>query len=131
MLQSLRSEYAGSQFLRFLVVGGVSTAVQYVTLWLLVEVGVGVVLASALGFTLGAVVSYMVNYLYTFKSDQKHREAAFRFIVVASMGLLFNTGLMTLFLIILPVHYFISQALATVLVLFWNFSANRRWTFRA
>jgi len=125
MLELLR------QFARFTSVGFISAIGHYGLLVALVQgYGVEPVRASVAGALLGAWVNYAMNYRYTFRSQMRHRESVAKFIVVAAVGLLLNTGFMWLGVHVLAAHYLLSQVLTTVLVLFWSFGANRYWTFR-
>jgi len=92
--------------------------------------GLGAILASAVGFVLGALVNYFLDYRYTFHSNRRHGEAIIRFFTIALVGLGLNTLIMSLAIDILSLHYLLAQVVATGLVLFWNFSRNRWWTFR-
>jgi len=126
MLELLR------QFTRFTGVGFISAAGHYGLLITLVQgMGVEPVRASVAGALLGAWINYVMNYRYTFRSRQRHRESVAKFAVVAAVGLLLNTFFMWLGVDVLNAHYLLSQVVTTVLVLFWSFGANRYWTFRA
>ena len=119
------------QFLSFSGVGVIGTVTHYTTLLMLVEIAeVGAVLASACGFVVGALVNYVLNYRYTFRSKRRHHEAISKFFTVALVGLGLNTLIMSLAIGILFLHYLLAQVVATGLVLIWNFSGNRWWTFR-
>ncbi len=114
----------------FAGVGAIGTAAQYLVLVLLVEgPAVNPVLASTLGFGLGAIVNYLLNYHYTFRSDKSHLEAASKFFSVALVGALTNTLLMYLGTEWLGLNYLLAQILATGAVLVQNFLLNRYWTF--
>lgn len=118
------------RFIRFVLVGGFATAIQYLVLILLVYLaGTDPVLASAVGFLVSAIANYIVNYHYTFGSNQRHVTALSKFTVLASVGLFLNSSLMS-GLIRLGLHYLVSQVIATVVVLLWNFVGNSIWTFR-
>lgn len=118
------------QFLTFASVGAVSTAIHYLVLIALVRLGaMSAVLASVLGFAAGAASNYWLNYRVTFRSSRRHRDALSSFMLVAGTGLVLNTLIMATFVQRLGVHYLVSQVVATVLVLIWNFLANRAWTF--
>jgi putative flippase GtrA len=91
--------------------------------------GVDAVISSALGFLVGAVTNYLLNYKLTFRSGKRHGEAATKFAIVAAVGLGLNTSVMAIFVDWMHLHYLLSQILATGLVLLWNFVANRQWTF--
>jgi len=118
------------QFTRFTGVGFVSAIGHYGLLVALVQgFGMEPVRASVAGALLGAWINYAMNYRYTFRSQVRHREGVAKFIVVAAVGLLLNTCFMWLGIHVLFAHYLLSQVLATVLVMFWSFGANRFWVF--
>lgn len=116
------------QFARYAGVGAFGTAAHYAAFIALVKLGVDVAAASAAGFVAGALINYWLNYRYTFTSEQPHRLALIRFFTVAVAGLILNT-LIVFVLDRLHWHYLLAQATATIIVLVWNFAANRRWTF--
>jgi len=119
------------QFMRFGVVGGIATAVQYLVLIMLVQwAGINPVISSAIGFTASAFLNYALNYRYTFRSGRSHRQALPRFFAVALSGLSLNTLLMALMVGVLGLNYMLAQLTATSAVLFGNFFANRHWTFK-
>jgi putative flippase GtrA len=119
------------QFFSFAAVGAVGTLAHYSTLIALVQVShINPVVASGVGFTIGALVNYALNYRLTFRSTKLHRDSMPKFFLVALSGLVFNTMIMELVTVILKQHYLVGQVLATATVLFWNFTVNRFWTFR-
>ena len=119
------------QFCSFLGVGGIATVLQYIILIILVEiVGVRPGLASGVGYAAGAGVSYFLNYRYTFVSHRRHALAMGKFFFVAAMGLAVNSAIVVVATESLGLNYMLAQVIATGLVLLWNFSANRWWTFR-
>jgi len=120
------------QFTSFLFVGVAATAVHYSVLALVVSVlGQRPVVGSMLGFLAGGIVSYLLNYRYTFASNEAHHVASTKFFIVAGVGFVFNTLLMTLFTEYWSWHYLVAQAVTTVIILAWHFVGNRTWTFRS
>lgn len=120
-----------SQFFYFAGVGVVGTLIQYIVLLVSrTQTTVSPILASGIGFVLGAFVSYILNYRYTFRSIKNHREAITKFMAVTLIGLLLNTVVMLVATEFFVLHYLLAQILATVIVLIWNFSVNLLWTFR-
>ena len=118
-----------SRFVRFSLVGGVATAIQYALLILLVHgLGMAPTPASSIGFVLSAGVNYLLNYRFTFHSDRPHGAAAAKFGLLAGAGLLINAAMMHV-MIGAGLHYLIAQVCATGVVLFWNFIGNTVWTF--
>ncbi len=119
------------QFLRFAAVGASGTAVQYFVLWTGVEfAAASAVTASAIGYVLGSVVNYLLNYFFTFKSAKSHVEAATKYYVVLGLGWCINTGLMALFVNHLVWNYWVAQILTTGIGLVWNFAGSRLWAFK-
>jgi putative flippase GtrA len=120
------------ELLRFLLVGGLCTLLQYLVLVAGVELlGADAVLASATGFLSSASVNYFLNRRYTWSSELAHGVAVRRFIAVVAIGLALNVLGMRLLHGYLRWHYVLSQVLTTVLTLSWNFAGHRRWTFAA
>jgi putative flippase GtrA len=118
-----------NQLILFAAVGAIGTAFHFATLIILVQFGTtDPVSASMAGFAVGALVNYWLNYHITFRSNCRHHIASPKFFAIALAGLGLNTLIMVL--LIGQWHYLLSQALATTLVLLWNFLCNRYWTFR-
>lgn len=118
------------QFAHFSGVGCISAIGHFGLLIALVQgLHVTPVVASAAGALLGAAINYALNYRYTFRSSKRHREAAFKFALVASVGLLLNTLFMWIGIELLGLHYLIGQIITTALVLIWSFLGNRCWSF--
>lgn len=128
----IRRSPLAHQFGRFLLVGGVATATHYCVLVLAVELfDTRPVFASGVGFLAGAIVNYLLNRHFTFRSDALHSAALPRFFVIAGVGLALNQGLMHVLSTRLGWPYLLAQVVATGLVLLWNFAGNSLWTFRA
>ncbi len=120
----------GVQFLRFSATGAVGTAVQYLVLvWLVGARQRPVAVASLCGFVAGAVTNYFLARRFVFPSSRRHSIASFQFMAVAATGALFNTSVVQV-LFDSGAHYLVAQMVATAVVLVWNFTANRYWTFR-
>jgi len=119
------------QFISFASIGAIGTLVHYAVLISLVQIGEIIpVVGSVIGFICGALVNYTLNYHITFRSNKQHHEAMLKFFSVAICGLVINTIIMSLSINSLHLHYILSQMLASGLVLIWNFSCNKIWTFR-
>jgi putative flippase GtrA len=118
------------QFATFSGVGLVAAVAHFGVLVALVEgTGTDAVRAALAGFAAGAIVSYVLNRRLTYRSDRPHREATWRFAVVAIVGFLLTWALMAVFTRGLGAPYLPAQLVTTGIVLFWTFIANKLWTF--
>lgn len=118
------------EFLKFAMVGGIGTLAHYTVLILLVETNLaGVLIASTLGFVLGAIVNYLLNYKYTFRSAKKHTDVFWKFMFIATCGAALNYALLFMGVSLLHIQYLIVQLFATASVLIWNYTGNKLWSF--
>jgi putative flippase GtrA len=118
------------QFATFSGVGLVAAVAHFGVLIALVEgTGMDAVRAALAGFVAGGMVSYVLNRRLTYRSDRPHREATWRFAVVATVGFLLTWALMAAFTRGLGAPYLPAQLVTTGIVLFWTFIANKLWTF--
>ena len=118
------------RFIGFIAIGGVATVLQYVVLVAAVEkLGTSPVTGSSVGYVLSAVVNYLLNYHFNFRSRSPHMIAASRFAVVSVCGLLLNGAVMALLGHVPGMPYLLAQVAATAVVLGWNFLGNALWSF--
>ena len=114
----------------FAGIGAIGTVGHYTTLIVLVQFWrVDPVFASSLGFVVGAIINYILNYHFTFNSDKQHSEAFTKFLIVAIIGAGINGGIMYAGVENTRINYLIVQIFATGAVLLWNFALNKAWTF--
>ena len=128
-LKSFRGDYGA--ILPFLLIGLFATGLQFLLLTLFIEAGAfNKVFASALAYALSAAANYLLNYYFTFNSQQQHRTTLPKFITTAIIGLLINTltfGMMLGFL----EHYLVAQIIATGLTFVINYLLHRYWIYRS
>lgn len=126
------------RFLRFLVVGAVGTVVDFGTLNLLIQLfGFPKVWANTCSFSAAVCSNFLWNRLWTYpetRSDPILPQLT-QFILVNIVGLGINQAIFLsldywLFTGWGPLGYNLAKAIATGVVLFWNFGANRLWTYR-
>lgn len=118
------------QLLRFIVVGGVATAFQYVLLIAMVRSdALGPVAASGVSYVCSAALNYWLSHRFTFRSGQSHAVALPRFALVSGSGLLINQLVVGAAVHLGQLHYLVAQVAATLCVMAWNFVLGRLWTF--
>jgi putative flippase GtrA len=120
------------QFLKFAVVGAIGTCVDVSILYVLHELaGLNLYLSNAVSFTVAVINNYLLNSFWTFGDQEKrHGRQIVQFFIVSVIGLLLSSGLLYIFHDIYGLHYLAAKVLSILVVLFWNFTANRLWTFK-
>lgn len=127
------------RFLRFMTVGASGTVLDFLALAIFKEAFLlPTVLANTLAFSIGLVNNFTWNRLWTFSDTQggSVRKQFLQFALISLVGLLLNN------LIVLSLEtpldtlfgsqgygYLPAKVIATGIIFFWNFSANRLWTF--
>jgi putative flippase GtrA len=128
-----------TRFARFLTVGALGTALDFSLLAALKFAGLPTLLANSISFTAGVANNYTLNSRWTF-SDRRSAnwKAQFlQFLAVSLISLALNNAIV--FLLEAPLGTLIGHAdlgyapakiIATGVVVFWNYFANRNWTFK-
>lgn len=136
-MQNLLKKHA--EKLRFAIVGGANTALDFGILFLLVFFGLDKIPANFISTSIAFVFSFFVNKSFTFKSTNGNAKKQFvMFLVITMIGLwvlqpLIITGVSLLFASTgwaEPVILFIGKLLATVVTLVWNYVLYARYVFK-
>jgi putative flippase GtrA len=115
----------------FGLVGVIGTAAHYLTLILLVEAAkLDPVVATTTGFLVGALVNYVLNHRYTFRSTKVHLDAGPKFFLIAAVTGALNALLVHVGVNLAGANYLLIQVGATVVVFLANFALNSLWTFQ-
>jgi len=124
---------------RFLAVGALGTALDFGLLAALKISGASTLLANSFSFTIGLINNYTWNSRWTF-ADRRNENAFTQFIqffLVSAAGLALNNAIVLLLEAPLgtwigdpALGYLPAKVIATGVTVFWNYLANRNWTFR-
>jgi len=128
-----------SQFVKFAIVGGGATVVDYLVFFLFSRILItglfsGQTLkqvSKSLSFIVSAAVNYYFNRQWTFKSHDKNvATQTLKFYVVATVGLVFNNFIFYVVTSVFGWADIWGLICATGIMFFWNFFMNRAWTFK-
>ncbi len=119
------------QLAKFAAVGGSGYVVNLaVYSALLLGLDLHYTLAAVCSFVVAVTNNYTWNRLWTFRRERGHLVyQGFRFLLVSTVALGANLLFLQL-LVSLGVGKIPAQATAIVLVMPWNFAANKLWSFR-
>ncbi|MBI4426498.1 MAG: GtrA family protein [Candidatus Kerfeldbacteria bacterium] len=119
------------QFIKFSIVGVVNTLTSSAVYLLMTRpVGLDPLVGNAIAFAVAVTVSFTLNKLWTFRdrSPDYHRQYAL-FFVISGVGFVSSETIIFVLHKLLGLHDLAAFAAAVITVMFWNFSANRAWTF--
>ena len=119
------------KFIKFGLVGVSGVVVDFGTTWLLKEkLQLNKYVANSTGFMLAVFSNYILNRIWTFHSQDTAVGVQFaKFFMVALIGLGMNNALIYFFNEKQKFSFYFSKAIATAIVMLWNFGANYLFTF--
>ena len=118
------------QFFSYVCVGGIASIVEWVLFAVFSNVlGLQYLLATALSYIFSTAANWFLGRIWTFRAsktyENKRGKELFLVFLVSAIGLLFNWGLMYLFVTVIgldtPLLKTLSKIAATGIVFFWNF----------
>ena len=122
------------QFVKFCLVGVTNVIVDfsiYIALTRLIPFfHAHYLVASLISFSLAVSWSFTLNRIWTFENKEKQITFQyFKFFLVSIIGLVLHTLILYILVDYFQFYDILAKAIAVVLVTFWNFSANKFWTF--
>lgn len=115
--------------IRYLISGGLATLLHWAIMAWLISVAVHANIATALGAFAGALLNYLLQFHFTFRSTHAHRDAMPRYLLITLLNWCVNNALFA------GLHGFthltvpVVQMITTFIVLVFNFVMYRRFVF--
>lgn len=121
------------RFIKYTLVGTCSSTLDVGGLYVLVQYGhVSVLVAATISYIVTAFIGYLLNRIWTFKSNDTKYEIQFvKYLTVSLIGLLFNNITMFILIDVFNVWYIFSKIYALLVVLIWTYWGNNKWTFKS
>jgi len=114
--------------MRYNLVGLINTAVGFGLIVLLMYMGVDAVLSNAMGYGIGAILSYFLNKHYTFTYKNHSMRVAIKFFTVLGIAYLLNY--MVLMMLLATINPYIAQAVSAVVYTLSAFIMMKFLVFR-
>ncbi len=120
------------QFVRFVLVGGLATFIDFFILIFLVEVlSIHYLFSASFSFIVAGMVNFYLSKKWTFKNKNPEYGKQYAvFVVVGIIGLLLNNLILFYLVEYLDIYYIFGKVISTFIVMFWNFLMNKYMTFR-
>lgn len=87
--------------------------------------------ANFISFIIAATSSYILNKTWTFRDKNKKIHIQYpKFLLVSTIGLILNETILYLLVSQVKIHDLLAKLIAVGVVMMWNFSLNKFWTFK-
>ena len=130
MIEKIKNNELLLQIVRFSIVGGVATIIDFLVLFVLKEyVGFHPILANTLSFTVSVIYNYIasINWVFNVDKEKNSKLQFILFVFFSVIGLLINNGIMWLSIDRFNIHYLIGKVLATIVVMVYNFVTRKKF----
>lgn len=118
--------------MRFAISGGLATAIHSILFVGLIEwFSMRPLFAAGVAFSVALLVSYGMNYHWTFSVSGPHRVMLPRFVAVAILGLCLNLGITYTVVDVLGYWYGYALLLVVTFVPLMTFVLSKFWVFSA
>ena len=118
------------KIIRFIVVGGIATIIDFVCLYIFKEfLHFNVILSNTLSFTISVIYNYIasVNWVFDVDKNKSKKMQFILFIIFSVIGLLLNNLFMYLLAEKLNIYYLFSKVIATLFVMIFNFVTRKKF----
>lgn len=119
-----------TEIFRYLVVGGGAVGIDFISHMLMLHVlEVELSISKAIAYILGAIFSFIVNKIWTFKSDQSLSTSFVKFSALYATTFITNVAVNAFVVWIgMPVIFAFGVATATSIIL--NYLGQKFWVYR-
>ena len=128
-----------AQKVRFMIVGGANTALDFALLFLFTGLGVDKIVANYFSTGISLIFSFFANKSFTFKHKSGNAKKQFAlFLIITIIGLWViqpiiiwvSTSTLAPYITSEPINLFIAKLIATVASLIWNYLLYSRLVFK-
>jgi putative flippase GtrA len=121
------------KFIKFGLVGCCGLSIDFSITWICKEkLRINKYISNALGFLFAVISNYFLNKYFTFQDINNHLTTQFfSFLIISIIGLLLSTSFLYLLQKYTKLNFYICKGIVTIIVFFWNFSANSLYTFKS
>ena len=119
-----------NKIIRFSIVGGIATIIDFVCLYIFKEfLNFNVILANTLSFIISVTYNYIASITWVFDTNKnKNKKIQFiLFIIFSIVGLIINNIILYILTDKLNIYYLISKVVATLTVMIFNFVTRKKF----
>lgn len=116
------------QILKFAIVGGIATIIDFVFLYIFREFcHFPVLVSNTLSFCISVIYNYVasVKWVFDVNKEKDAKKQFVIFIVFSVIGLLLNNAIMWITVDFLSIYYMLAKIIATAIVMVFNFITRK------
>lgn len=128
MIEKLKDNKLFIQIMKFVVVGGIATIIDFAVLYVLKEFcGLYELVANTISFIVSLIYNYIASVKWVFEVDKNKdsKKQMVLFIVFSVIGLCLNNLIMWICISMLSIYYLIGKVIATAIVMVFNFITRK------
>lgn len=123
-----------SEQVRYVIGGGLTTAVNFVAFTALLYIAVDYRIANTVAFVAAAVFAYFINEGFVFRakrvSNGMRMKRGFSFLLLRATSYAFDMALMILLVSVLSVHSLISKIIVNIIIIVLNYMISKFHIFK-
>ena len=116
------------QIIKFLIVGGTATIIDWITYYILYNyVNIPPLIANILSFSTSVIYNYYasVHWVFDVNKNKSQKKMFTEFMILSIVGLLIAELLLWIFINLLRMDAMISKIISTVIVMIFNFITRK------
>lgn len=128
MVEKIKSNKLLLQIIKFVIVGGIATVIDFIFLYIFKEfVGLHELVANTLSFTISVTYNYIasVKWVFDVNKEKDSKKQFIIFIIFSVLGLLLSNFIMWISIDKFGIHYLIGKVIATGIVMVFNFITRK------
>lgn len=128
MLKKIKDNKLALQIIKFIIVGGIATIIDFVFLWLFKEiVGLPVLVSNTISFSISVTYNYIasVKWVFDVNKEKDSKKQFIIFIIFSVLGLLLSNFIMWISIDKFGIYYLIGKVIATGIVMVFNFITRK------
>ena len=122
------------QIIKFIIVGGIATIIDYIVFFLLHDyLKINTLISNIISFTVSVIYNYIASITWVFEvnTNLDKKKQFIVYIILSIIGLVINTGIVYLCVDILKMFSLIGKVIATVIVMTYNFITRKMFLEKA
>lgn len=116
------------QIFKFGIVGGISTVLDFVLIYIFKEfLHIPVIISNTLSFCIATIYNYIasVKWVFDVNKDKDKKKTFITFVIFSVIGLLLNDLIMWFTIELFNIYYILAKVIATLFVMIFNFVTRK------